>query len=120
MLTRIIPLILGLILGLAAGLLYGWVIQPVEISDMTSRSLRQDYRVELMLTIAEAYSKDGDLELARERLAMLESETPADEDLTQALNFAKEYEYSDLDLERLTRLLNDLRSNSTSRESGLP
>jgi hypothetical protein len=120
MLNRIIPLILGLILGLAVGLLYGWVIRPVETSEMTARSLRQDYRVELILTIAEAYSMDKDLELARGRLAILESDGRIDEDLSQALNYAKEHEYSDLDIEHLTQLLNGLRSDSTSGESGLP
>ena len=120
MLNRILPLLFGLILGLAAGLFYGWVIQPAEISEISPRSLRQDHRAEFILAIAEVYAMDGVLQSARQRIALLESDSAPNEDVAQTLDFAKELEYGDLDLLLLGGLLNDLRSVSPPPESEAP
>lgn len=120
MLNRILPLLFGLILGLAAGLFYGWVIQPAEISEISPRSLRQDHRAEFILAIAEVYAMDGNLQSARQRIALLESDSTPNEDVAQTLDFAKEHEYGDLDLLLLGGLLNDLRSVSPPPESEAP
>ena len=57
---------LGAILGL--GLYYGWIVRPrVEIRG-EAQALRQDYKDDYVLMIAEAFSGDGDLALAQARL----------------------------------------------------
>ena len=116
MLTRSIPLILGLILGIAAGLLYGWVIRPVESVESGLQSLRQDYRAEFVLSVAEAYAGNGDLQHAAECLELLNPNASLQTEVILALDFAKEKGFSDLDLERLTRLKNALSSESIQKE----
>jgi hypothetical protein len=76
--SAIVRLLIGLGIGLALGMIYGWVINPVEYVDTTPGSLRDDYRTDYILMVAEAYGGDGDLELARVRLAALGPETPAE------------------------------------------
>ena len=66
---------IGLILGLAAGLLYGWLLQPVHVTDTGLASLRQDYRTDYVLMVAEAYGGEGGLSLAVQRLAALAART---------------------------------------------
>jgi hypothetical protein len=62
---------LGAILGLGLGLYYGWVLRPPQRVSGGPEALRQDYRDDYVLMIAEAFSVDGNLEQARGRLAAL-------------------------------------------------
>ena len=72
-----IKIIVALIIGLGIGLLYGLKIDPVEYADATPNVLREDYRADFVLTIAEAYQGEQNPELAARRLALLGSESPA-------------------------------------------
>jgi len=65
------PLVLGLVLGIAAGLLYGWVVQPVRLTQAAPASLRSDFQDEYAALIASAYAATGDLPRSRARLALL-------------------------------------------------
>ena len=112
-------LLLGLTLGLTIGLLYGWIIRPIEYVDTAPASLRQDYRADFVLMIAEAYSLEGDLELARERLASLGSQPPIDYVIT-AIDFGVEAEFTQNDLQTLNQLAVDLRSMPASAEIEAP
>jgi hypothetical protein len=59
---------LGAIVGLGLGLYYGWIVRPsVQVSGQV-QALRQDYKDDYLLMIAEAYSADGDLARAQARL----------------------------------------------------
>lgn len=69
-------LALGAIVGLGLGLYYGWVVSPPERITSGPQALRQDYTDDYVLMIAEAYSLDGDLDLAKSRLAALGLKDP--------------------------------------------
>jgi hypothetical protein len=112
-------LLFGLVLGLIIGLLYGWIIRPVEYIDTAPASLREDYRAEYVLMIAEAYAQEEDLELARVRLASLGSQPPINF-VIAAIDFAVEASFNQMDLQTLNRLAVDLRSMPASAEIVLP
>jgi hypothetical protein len=69
-------LIAGL-LGVAVGVIYGWVVSPVKFVDTTPASLREDFRTDYVLMVAESYHADHDPALASRRLAIFGSESPA-------------------------------------------
>jgi hypothetical protein len=112
-------LVTGLIIGLAVGLIYGWILRPVEYVDTAPDSLREDYRTDYVLMVAEAYSGDGDLELAQIRLAALGPQPPVDI-VVEAIDYALKQEFDRPDLEALNRLAIQLRSIPPSPEIGGP
>jgi hypothetical protein len=67
----------GLVAGAALGLFIGWWLWPLRYADASPAYLRSDHRDDYVLTIAEAYVVDGDLEAARVRLSALDSLNPA-------------------------------------------
>ena len=68
---------IALALGIALGLVYGWVIDPVQYTDVTPDALRIDYQTDYVLMVAEAYHAEQDPALASRRLAVLGSQPPA-------------------------------------------
>ena len=110
---------IGLILGLAAALLYGWVLQPVHVTDTSLINLRQDYRTDYVLMVAEAYGGEGDLPLAVQRLAALGPETPAAY-VDAALAYASDQAFAVDDIERISRLARDLQSAPPSPAASSP
>lgn len=112
-------LIAGLVIGLAVGLIYGWVLRPVEYVDTAPDTLREDYRTDYVLMVAEAYAGDGDLDLAQIRLAALGPQPPIDI-VVEAIDYAVTQEFSRPDLETLNRLAIHLRSIPPSPEIGGP
>lgn len=71
-------ILLALAAGIGLGLLYGWIIDPVEFTDLTPDTLRADYRADYILMVAEAYQAEKDADLAARRLAIFGSDSPAD------------------------------------------
>ncbi len=67
----ILLLIVGIVIGLTLGLVYTWVIDPLKYIDFSPDSLRADYKEEYVLMIAQTYTNDSSLELAKTRLAAL-------------------------------------------------
>lgn len=67
----------GLVLGVALGLVIGWVLWPVQYTNTAPGQLRQDYRNDYLLMVAAAYQVEGDVEGARERLALFDPQQPA-------------------------------------------
>jgi hypothetical protein len=100
-----------LILGLVAGLSYGWWIAPVQYVDTTPASLREDYRADYVLMVAEGFGADHDSETARRRLAVLGGRSPA-ESCLQAIGFARTAAYADHDLMLLEDLNRAMQSLS--------
>jgi len=94
-----------LFIGIGIGLLYGWVIDPVEYIDTYPESLRDDYRTDYVLMVAEVYQSEKDLELALERLFFLGEAAP-EIYVDNALFFAVQSGYGASDLS-LLRLLSD-------------
>jgi len=112
-------LLLGLFIGLVLGVLYGWLVQPVEYVDTAPDTLRADYHSDYVLMVAEAYGAEGDLELARVRLAALGPRPPVNV-VVSAIDYGLEHGYSQLDLETLNRLVVDLRAMPPSAEIEAP
>ncbi len=102
----LLPLMAGL-LGIAGGIYYGWVVNPVKFVDTTPASLRADYRTDYVLMVAESYHANQDETVARQRLAVLGSESPVA--ISQAaLQKAQQSGYAAADislLQELTRVL---------------
>jgi hypothetical protein len=82
-----IKLFIALLIGIALGLVYGWVIAPVEYMDVTPNILREDYRADYVLMVAEAHQSEQNPEVAARRLAILGSEPPA-QIVASTLNYA--------------------------------
>jgi hypothetical protein len=64
-------LVVGAAIGVAAGFLVGWVIWPIEFTEADPTVLEESYQRDYTVMIAAAYDLDGDLLLARRRLASL-------------------------------------------------
>ena len=100
---RWFPILIAAILGLALGLFYGWVINPIQYTDITPEALRVDYRTDYVLMVAEAYHAEQNPALAARRLAVLGSKPPST--LTEeAYNFAQQSAYAPEDLALIQEL----------------
>jgi len=111
-------LFVGIFIGLLIGLLFGWVIRPVEYIDTAPEALRDDFRSDYVLMVAEAYLVDRDLELARVRLASLGSRPPLNFAI-EAIDFGVENGFNQIDLQTLNQLAVDLRSIPPAPEIGI-
>ncbi len=80
-------IIIAMIIGIALGLVYGWVIDPIEYTDITPSILREDYRADYVLMVAEAHQSEQDSEISARRLAILGSESP-EQIVASTLEFA--------------------------------
>jgi hypothetical protein len=98
--------LIAIAIGAVLGGVYGWVIRPVERGGLPPAALREDYRADYALMVAEAYQRDGDLALAARRLAFLD-EVPQ-ETVRQALAFAGTAPYAETDQALLRNLAMDL------------
>lgn len=109
--SRWLLFLIAIAVGIAAGLTYGWVINPVEYVDTTPGSLREDYKADYVLMVAEAYAAEADLGLAARRLALL-GDTPPVETVRQAMIYATRVQpgYAEADLDLMSRLASDLQS----------
>jgi hypothetical protein len=112
-------LLLGLALGLVFGLLYGWVLRPVEYVDTAPNALREDFRSDYVLAVAETFQAHQDLEEAQVRLATLGPE-PAANYVVDAIDYGVEHNMSQRDLDTLNQLAVALRDLPSSPEIGSP
>ncbi|MBV6395627.1 MAG: hypothetical protein HFACDABA_01205 [Anaerolineales bacterium] len=99
----------ALVIGTALGLLYGWVVDPIEFTDLTPETLRADYRADYILMVAEAYQSEKDADLAARRLAIFGSDSPA-EIAASALPFGRENGFSASEISALETLVAALRA----------
>ncbi len=76
-LKRILWALAGMVAGLSLALLYTWVISPVQYIDTAPNSLRADYQAAYLQLAARAYTVDGDLGRARNRLDILGLRDPS-------------------------------------------
>jgi len=75
--THWIYVSISLFIGATLGLIYGWWIAPVEYTDVTPGILREDYQVDYVLMVAEAFQSEQNVEVAARRLAVIASEAPS-------------------------------------------
>ena len=75
--SRWIKFLIAIAIGSGFGLYYAWVVNPVQVVDTTTDSLRIDYRSDYVLMVAEIYQLEGDPAEAARRLGRLGDEPPA-------------------------------------------
>jgi len=100
---RWLSILIALIVGLTLGLVYGWVINPVQYTDITPDALRLDYRTDYVLMVAEAFHTEQDPALAAKRLAVLGSK-PTIVIVEDAFRYAQQATYPVDDLSLLQDL----------------
>lgn len=71
----LISLLVGVLVGLATGVFLGWGPFPVEYTNGPVTELRQTYRDDYTVMVAEGYVLDGNTNGAFERLRMLQVES---------------------------------------------
>ena len=94
----------GVVLGLALGFAIGWWLWPVQYTNTGPDVLRQDYRDDYVVMVATAYEAEGNLELARERLRLLDPVEPSAPVIELAERLGEAGSGGAEDIERLTRL----------------
>jgi hypothetical protein len=100
-----IKFFVAMLIGIALGLVYGWTISPVQYTDVPPTILREDYRTDYVLMVAEAHQNEQNPEAAARRLAIFGSESPA-----QVVASALEYAMNNGFTESEVLLLQDLLS----------
>ena len=98
-----------MIIGIALGLVYGWVIDPIEYTDITPSILREDYRADYVLMVAEAHQSEQDSEISARRLAILGSESPV-QIVASALEFAIKNNFTQNEILLLQGLLTAMQT----------
>lgn len=96
-----------ILLGFLVAVYYGWAVRPVGASNVAPALLREDFRADYSLMVAEAYAADKDVERAISSLAFLGEEGEPYNPHTfvsQAQTFGSENGYSIADLELLQNL----------------
>jgi hypothetical protein len=115
--SRWVRFILVILIGIAAGLYYGWVVNPVKYVDAPPDTLRIDFKSDYALMVAEAYSQNQDLALARQRLALFSADPL--ELVDQAIKFGQGHGYAEQDLLELRALMEALqRAGQTTETPG--
>jgi hypothetical protein len=110
---------IAILVGVALGLLYGWVFNPVEYVDTTPDSLREDYKADYVLMVAEIYQRERDPALAAARLMFLGEQNPLVV-LQNTIDFAAQVGYSQTDLALLNLLNEALQNWAQPPEGGAP
>ena len=102
-------MLLAVIIGASIGVAYGWMIDPVEYTDVTPGILREDYRADYVLMVAEAFHTEYDSESAARRLAILGSERPA-EIVSVTLDYARMNGFTQNEITFLQELLSAMQT----------
>jgi hypothetical protein len=105
--SRWVRFFVVIIIGIALGLIYGWVVDPVDYVDTNPNSLRDDYKTDYVLMVAEIYSADQDAESAVIRLTFLSDPSPVIS-VENAMIFAVGTGYAPEDLRKLRDLADAL------------
>lgn len=107
--SKLIKIAIAIIIGIILGLIYGWVVDPIEYTDVPPNILREDYRVDYVLMVAEAHQNDLNPETAARRLAILGSESPATI-VTSALEYANQNGFTQNEIFALQNLLTAMQT----------
>lgn len=104
-----IKISIAAIIGIALGLIYGWIVQPVEYTDVTPNILRADFRADYVLMVAEAHQSEQDSETSARRLALFGSESPA-QIVASALDYATKNGFTQNEIILLQGLLTAMQT----------
>lgn len=99
--------------GLAAGMIFGWEVMPVQYKDTGPDTLRQDYKTDYVLMVAELYEHEVDDAMAMVRLAYISSEPPL-EIVQTAIAYAEKNDYSSSDLQLMLNLASAMEEFSAT------
>ncbi len=108
-----------ILIGAAIGMVYGWMINPVEYVDNSPDALREDYKTDYVLMVAETFHAEANIGLAARRLAMLGDDQPI-EIVTRAIQYGEQNHYSAADLSIMSGLQEALRTWNPSLEIPAP
>ncbi len=92
--------VVGLALGIGGGLLLGWMVWPVQVTNVDLPDLRDSAQEDYIVLVAKTYAHDSDLDNARERLALLKKSKVED----QVAALAQKYPPDNPNYEYLTKL----------------
>jgi hypothetical protein len=59
--SRLIGFFIAILVGVAGGLMLGWRFNPNETPSTRLRDLREDFKADYVLMVAETYAGNGDL-----------------------------------------------------------
>jgi hypothetical protein len=104
-----IKFFIALLVGIALGLIYGWKISPIQYTDVPPTILREDYRADYVLMVAEAHQHEGDPETTARRLAIFGSESPA-QIVSATLEYAVNNGFTEDEISLLQNLLNTMQT----------
>jgi hypothetical protein len=103
--NRYIWFLFMIIIGGGVGLYYAWYIKPAEFVDAALYNLRQDYKTDYVLMVAEIYDKDHDRYHAMVRLdEILDQNETSEEAVRTAIRHAEGFGYNPVDLDKMRRL----------------
>lgn len=92
-----------ILIGAVFGIVYGWLINPVRYVDTDPNSLRQDYKADYVLMVAEIYADEQSIPLAYVRLEQLGASTPL-RAVQEAIVVGQQLGYSPSDMQLLGSL----------------
>lgn len=92
-----------ILLGFGVGLYFAWMVYPVRVVDSTYHDLRQDYKTDYVLMVAEVYQSESKRFDAIIRLDRLEEES-TEAAILRAIENAEKLGYPDSDIDMLYAL----------------
>ncbi len=107
--TNWITILLVAGIGFTLGLVYGWVLDPIQYTDVSPNILREDYRADYVLMAAESYQSEQNPETAARRLAILGSDSPA-QIVTSTLDYAEKNSFTENEIVLLKGLLTAMQT----------
>lgn len=105
--------LLYLVAGFGLGLFYAWAIAPTRYTDTTPNTLRADFKDQFRVAIAASYAATGNLERAKERLALLGDANSVNALTAQAQRMLAAGESFDI-VQQVAKLASDLKTGVAS------
>jgi hypothetical protein len=107
-LKRFIWFVIALAIGTTLGLLYGWVFSPAPANSADLVNLREDYKADYILMVAEVFEHEQNPSVAITRLESLGDGT-AIQELQLGLLAAQRYNFVFSDLQLMGKLYQTLQ-----------
>jgi hypothetical protein len=114
---RFIAFFISILVGIAAALVYGWLINPVQYTETEPATLRQDFRCDYVLMVAENYKADQNIQKSIDNLTFFKGETGLSV-VQKALLAAQNYNYPNADLQTMALLATAIEKASPQPTGG--
>ena len=109
--TRLVGFLIAIVLGIAGGLVLGWRYYPAKVGTTGLADLRNDYKADVVLMVAESYATDGNLAKAMKSLESINPGNPL-RAAQQGLLTAQQMGYADWEMRYLIDLEQDVMTES--------